>query len=100
MNARRFALIGLVGALFLPTAAMAYIGPGAGARLAGSLFGVLDAIAVSIAVIMFWPMRLLYKKIKGNKFVPRNAGSVEAADNASRHCSRIRLHAGSGYWPV
>ena len=83
MNARILAFIGALCALFLPTAASAYIGPGAGASLAGSLFGVLAAIAVAIGVVLFWPLRLMYKKIKGNKSVTRNANSSESADNAS-----------------
>jgi uncharacterized membrane protein len=67
MIVRIVALIGAVSALLLPTAAMAYIGPGAGASLAGSLFGVLAAIVTALAIVLFWPLRLMYKKIKGNK---------------------------------
>jgi hypothetical protein len=83
MTARIFALIGALCALFLPTAALAYIGPGAGASLAGSLFGVLAAIGVALGVVLFWPLRLMYKKIRGNKSVAQNADSDEAADSAS-----------------
>ncbi|MEN8197937.1 MAG: hypothetical protein ABFS30_15715 [Pseudomonadota bacterium] len=67
MTVRIVALIGAVCALLLPTAASAYIGPGAGASLAGSLLGVLAAIVAALAIVLFWPLRLLYKKIKGNK---------------------------------
>ncbi len=67
MTVRIVALIGAVCALLLPTAASAYIGPGAGASLAGSLLGVLAAIVTALAIVLFWPLRLLYKKIKGNR---------------------------------
>lgn len=65
MIIRLVALFGAISALLLPTAAMAYIGPGAGASLAGSLFGVLAAIVTALAIVLFWPLRLLYKKLKG-----------------------------------
>jgi NADH:ubiquinone oxidoreductase subunit 6 (subunit J) len=82
MIIRLVALIGAVSALLLPTAAMAYIGPGAGASLAGSLFGVLAAIATALAIVLFWPLRLMYKKIKGNKqAAPETADASEAAKN-------------------
>jgi hypothetical protein len=81
MTARIFAMLGAICVLFLPTAASAYIGPGAGASLAGSLFGVLAAIAVAVGVVLFWPLRLIYRKIKGSK--PAPADTAEAADTPS-----------------
>lgn len=83
MIARTVALIWALCALLLPTAASAYIGPGAGASLAGSLFGVLAAIVVAIGVVLFWPLRLMYKKIKGNKQATDRAEAGEATENAS-----------------
>ena len=80
MTTRIVALIGVVCALFLPTAASAYIGPGAGASLAGSLLGVLAAIVTALAIVLFWPLRLLYKKIKGNKQAATE--TVEASEAA------------------
>jgi len=81
MIVRIVALIGAISALLLPTAAVAYIGPGAGASLAGSLFGVLAAIVMALAIVLFWPLRLMYKKIKGNKQVAtETADASEAPD--------------------
>lgn len=60
------ALSGAVCLALVPLAAQAYIGPGAGASLAGSLLAVLAAIATAVAIILFWPLRLLYKKLRGN----------------------------------
>jgi uncharacterized membrane protein len=80
MIVRIVALIGAVGALLLPTVAVAYIGPGAGASLAGSLLGVLAAIVTALAIVLFWPLRLLYKKIKGNR--QATTETVEAGETA------------------
>lgn len=83
MTARILAITCALCAFLLPTAASAYIGPGAGASLASSLFGVLAAIVVAIGVVLFWPLRLIYKKIRGSKPVAQNTDSGETAENAS-----------------
>lgn len=83
MNKRLIATIAALAALLLPTAASAYIGPGAGASLAGSLFGVLAAIVVAIGVVLFWPLRFVYKKIRGSKPATAAAETSEASENAS-----------------
>lgn len=83
MIARIIALTGALCALLLPTAASAYIGPGAGASLAGSLFGVLAAIVVAIGVVLFWPVRLLYRKIRGSKPAAETAETGDTSENAS-----------------
>lgn len=84
MTVRVFALIGAVCALLLPTAASAYIGPGAGASLAGSLLGVLAAIATALAIVLFWPLRLVYRKIRGGKKpAAETVDASRAAEEAS-----------------
>lgn len=84
MFIRVFALIGAVCALLLPTAASAYIGPGAGASLAGSLLGVLAAIGTALAIVLFWPLRLVYRKIKGSKRpAAETVETNQAVDEAS-----------------
>jgi len=82
MTARILAFTGAVCALLLPTAAFAYIGPGAGASLAGSLFGVLAAIAVALGIVLLWPLRLVYKKIRGKKQVVQ-ASEAEVTKDTS-----------------
>ena len=83
MTVRIVALIGAVCALLLPTAAAAYIGPGAGASLAGSLLGVLAAIFLALAIVLFWPLRLIYRKIRGNKRMTGPAEAHKEADTPS-----------------
>jgi hypothetical protein len=83
MIVRTIALTCALCALFLPTAASAYIGPGAGASLAGSLLGVLAAIAVALGIVLFWPLRLMYKKIMRNKSANETVEVAEATENTS-----------------
>ena len=43
---------------------MAYVGPGAGLSLIGSLIGVVVAIFMALTVIISWPLRLLIRRIR------------------------------------
>lgn len=63
-NMRRihwFLLLAALVLLFDPSPAHAYIGPGAGFALAGSLLAVLAAIFSAIVMIFAWPFRLLLR---------------------------------------
>jgi hypothetical protein len=53
-------------ALFASPAA-AYVGPGAGISVLGSLLGILATIFVAIGAILFWPIRKLMKRRKARK---------------------------------
>jgi hypothetical protein len=44
--------------------AEAYVGPGAGISVLGSLLGILATILVAIGAIVFWPIRKLMKRRK------------------------------------
>ena len=50
--------------LAVSPAAMAYIGPGAGISVLGSLLGILGTIVVAIGAIIFWPVRKFLKRKK------------------------------------
>jgi len=50
--------------LLISPAAFAYIGPGAGISVLGSLLGILGTIVVAIGAILFWPIRKLLKRRK------------------------------------
>jgi predicted AlkP superfamily phosphohydrolase/phosphomutase len=41
----------------------AYIGPGAGFALAGSLFAVFAAFASALALVLFWPVRMAWRAL-------------------------------------
>ena len=42
--------------------ASAYIGPGSGISIVGSLFGLLATIFLAVGAILFWPYRRMLKK--------------------------------------
>jgi predicted AlkP superfamily phosphohydrolase/phosphomutase len=54
----------LLAALFLllvPSRADAYIGPGAGFALGGSLLSVFAALFSALVMVLFWPIRFLFR---------------------------------------
>ncbi len=56
-------LLGLAGS------ANAYIGPGAGISLVGSLFTALAAVLLAFFAILFWPVRYLFRRLRAKKTV-------------------------------
>ncbi|MEE4378250.1 MAG: hypothetical protein V2J55_12180 [Candidatus Competibacteraceae bacterium] len=54
----------------------AYIGPGAGIPVLGSLLGLLATVVLAIAAILFWPIRKLLKRKKA-------ARAAQTDDNRS-----------------
>ncbi len=54
----------LVG-VTLPKLAVAYVGPGAGLTLIGSLIGVIVAILMALGILLSWPLRILIRRIRG-----------------------------------
>lgn len=64
--------------LAVSPAALAYIGPGAGISVLGSLLGILGTIVVAIGAIIFWPVR---KFLKRKKLAKAAAGDESAGDN-------------------
>jgi hypothetical protein len=58
--------------------AAAYVGPGAGISVLGSLLGILATILVAIGAIIFWPVRKFLKRKKARAQSPATAD----ADNS------------------
>jgi uncharacterized membrane protein YhaH (DUF805 family) len=54
-----------IASVVLSPIAMAYVGPGAGLTLIGSLIGVVVAILIAVGVVLFWPLRLLIRRLRG-----------------------------------
>lgn len=50
--------------LVVTSPVFAYIGPGAGIPVIGSLFGLIATIFVAIGAILFWPIRKVLKRRK------------------------------------
>lgn len=54
-----------------PTTVQAYIGPGAGIALLGSFLAVLVATLSAIMTIMTWPLRWIWRSVRGGQALKR-----------------------------
>jgi uncharacterized membrane protein YccC len=59
--------------------AQAYIGPGAGIGLVGSLLGWVVGIALALFAILAWPVRLLWRRLRrgASRSVPASSPDAE-----------------------
>jgi predicted AlkP superfamily phosphohydrolase/phosphomutase len=73
--ARRCLLLLLVGVLLCPTAAEAYLGPGAGFTIVSTFFVLFAAIASAFVVLLTWPFRWVIKRL----FRPKRSKSARAS---------------------
>ncbi len=67
----------LVSALLAPPA-IAYVGPGAGITLLGALWAVVAAVVLAVMGVMIWPLRLLWRRLKGAKPAEKTPARAEA----------------------
>jgi hypothetical protein len=51
-----------LGLSLFATPAFAYIGPGAGITVLGALWGVVVAIVLAVAAVLWWPLRILFRR--------------------------------------
>ena len=70
-------IIPFIIALLFSSTAFAYIGPGAGISVLGSLLGIIVTIVVAIGAIIMWPLRKMLKKKKAA------AGNTESTETAA-----------------
>lgn len=68
--------------LVASTHAQAYIGPGAGLSVLGSLWTVLVGIVLALLAILSWPIRVLWRRLRGKK--TSAVAAADASDSASR----------------
>jgi membrane protein implicated in regulation of membrane protease activity len=73
----------IVAATLLPDLAIAYVGPGAAVSALGALWGLIVGIVVALAVILFWPIRILIRKMK-QKNAATEQPSAEQANSDGR----------------
>ncbi|ESR22705.1 hypothetical protein [Lutibaculum baratangense] len=74
----RFIFIATTLAL-LPTAASAYVGPGAGLSLLGALWALVAAVGLAIAFVVAWPIRKLMRRRKGGQASGSTTGTGAGA---------------------
>ena len=76
--------LALLAVIFLPLKALAYVGPGAGLSFAGSFLALLVSVLVALAVILFWPLRLILRRMRGKGGSADEAGESEAKGSDPR----------------
>lgn len=66
--------------LALATPASAYIGPGAGVSVVGSLLNTVIVVVLALLAILLWPLRLLWRKLRARKPAqsPKNPATPES----------------------
>ena len=64
--------------------ATAYVGPGAGISVLGSLLSILATIFVAIGAIIFWPLRKYIKRRKARRKTPTGTETAEPGEDRLR----------------
>lgn len=75
-------------ALFAPTLAMAYVGPGAGLSLLGALWALIAAVATALFFVIAWPIRKAMRRRRGKRALQAGDDRPGGADAASGPASR------------
>jgi len=57
----------------MPDAAFAYVGPGAGISVLGALWGLIVGVVLAVGMVLFWPIRILLRKMKNKNTVAEQA---------------------------
>lgn len=83
MNNRTTAFLTAALLAVTPFAAQAYVGPGAGISLLGSLWGLIVGVVVALAMILFWPIRIMLRKRKAAAEAEAAAAEKSAAGDDS-----------------
>ena len=76
-NFKRFIFLGLVMSA-MPTAALAYIGPGVCAGALAAVLGVIGSIFLAIFALLYYPIKRLLKGRKGK--TARSASTGKPAE--------------------
>lgn len=82
--ARMAAAAAALAVALLPTAAFAYVGPGAGLSLLGALWALLVAVGLAVAFIVAWPVRRMLRRRKQQQpQLRRQQAAATANDDAA-----------------
>lgn len=66
----RFAALFIFLTAFAANPVFAYVGPGPGLTMLGSLVGLVSSVVIAVLMLLLWPARLYYKKMKARKANP------------------------------
>jgi uncharacterized membrane-anchored protein len=65
--ARKMRIIVFILLLSATTGAYAYVGPGLGLGVLGALFGAIATVLLAVVGLVWYPMKRLIKRMKGDK---------------------------------
>ena len=68
----KFLLLAALVVLLIPATAQAYIGPGAGFAVAGSLLAIFSATLSAVLALFTWPIRFVIRAIRGRRAFARS----------------------------
>ena len=63
----------------MTSSAFAYVGPGAGISLLGSVATTLLVVLLAIGAILFWPVRYLWRRMRGKSKQPSSEMDSETS---------------------
>jgi hypothetical protein len=75
----RYKLFLTAAAILFTGTAAAYVGPGAGISVLGALWGLIIGVVMAVGVILFWPIRMMIRKMKANKAVAADSANPDTA---------------------
>ena len=84
LNRSTLLLLALNFIVLLVSPAAAYIGPGAGISVLGSLLGILATIFVAIGAILFWPLRTFVQRRKARRQSLPATDAANTGDDGTR----------------
>ena len=79
---RSIAAVVLAAAVTLPTAALAYVGPGAGLSLLGALWAFVAALGIALIMVAAWPVRRMLRRRRERDAAADRAGASEGGRRA------------------
>jgi membrane protein implicated in regulation of membrane protease activity len=68
---RLTATLTLLAVALAPTAALAYVGPGAGLSLLGALWALLAAVGTALLFVIAWPVRSMLRRRRARATGPQ-----------------------------
>ena len=87
-----------IALLFAAPVASAYIGPGAGISFIGALFGAIAAAFVAIFAVLFWPIKIMWRRLTGKK--PPQRPGAETADEVDAEPVQANANANASDTPA
>jgi membrane protein implicated in regulation of membrane protease activity len=69
--------------LLVSASAEAYIGPGAGLSVLGSLWAVIVGIVLALFAILSWPIRILWRRLRRKRLASAQVAGNDPHDSES-----------------